>query len=173
MLSLNLQSNCLICEPFQCPIKAKCFWVRGPLIRLVHSTGPQLHFFCCEMSSLARNKAVRDTLATRIARCKSTDDDVAEVLPAKDRPASRIGLIPVTQIASPCLLEGIRCNHPTCGWPSGRCPITDSVCFCYWQVRRSAVATARLSLARSPRCGRCAGLFPCGRHGHVVRGPTD
>lgn len=66
--------------------------MRGPGIRLVNSTGvsPQLHFFCYEMSSLARNKAVRGTLATRIVCYQSTDDDVAEVLLARDRPASRI-----------------------------------------------------------------------------------
>lgn len=63
-------------------------------------------------------------------------------------------------MASPSLIEGTQRNHPTCGWPSGRCHSSGSVCFCSWQVRHSAVATVRLTLVRrSPCCGgKCAGL---------------
>lgn len=54
-----------------------------------HRHKPLRQFFCCEMSSFARSKPVQGTTTVNIICWKSTDDDVAEVLQAKDRPPPR------------------------------------------------------------------------------------
>lgn len=56
---------------------------------------PLLHFFCYEISSLAKSKALREAIIVNIIFLKSVDEDVAEVLQAKDRSPSRIRAYPV------------------------------------------------------------------------------
>lgn len=67
------------------------------MTRLVNYMGisPLLHFFCYEISSLAKSKALREAIIVNIIFLKSVDEDVAEVLQAKDRSPFRIRAYPV------------------------------------------------------------------------------
>ena len=79
-------------------------------MRVVNSMGisPRLHFFCYEVSSLARSKALREAITVNITFLKCTDDDVAEYFTQKTgRPPglSRTRSYSSSINCSPCLIE--------------------------------------------------------------------
>lgn len=141
-----------------------------------HRHKPTAVFLLLYMSSLARSKVVRDTMTENNTFHKSMDEDVAEVVQAKDKPSSRIRAYSNSINCFSLLnrVEGIQHNHHACRWPSGRTSYQGlSTHFCYQQVKPSAVATARLTLVRkSPCCEKMWGFHRC-QHGHFKHGPID
>lgn len=121
--------------------------------------------FLLQMSSLARSKVVRDTMTDNNIFHKSMDEDIAEVLQAKDKPSSR------TRAYSSCIhcfsvlkrVEGIQQNHCACRRPPEMTSYQGlSTRFCYQQWQQPDEC----------RSEKMWGFQHC-QHGCFKHGPID